>query len=61
MYKYLSLIRYYNLIFIVFVQLVVRQTVLVPVLQKYGFEIVPLDAATFLLIAATVLIAAGGY
>ncbi|MDD2996383.1 MAG: geranylgeranylglycerol-phosphate geranylgeranyltransferase [Paludibacter sp.] len=61
MYKYLSLIRYYNLIFVVFVQIMIRQTVLIPVLQKYGFEIAPFDLATWLLILATVLIAAGGY
>ena len=61
MYKYLTLIRYKNLIFIAFVQLIIRQTVLMPVLQKYGFEIAPIDLATWLLILSTMLIAAGGY
>ena len=61
MYKYLALTRYYNLIFIVFIQLTIRQTVLMPILQKYGFDIAPVDFATWLLILATVLIAAGGY
>ena len=61
MYKYLTLIRYKNLIFIAFVQLIIRQTVLMPVMQKYGFEIAAIDIATWLLILSTMLIAAGGY
>src|ERR1035437_1478582 len=58
---YLKLIRYKNLIFIVFIQFVMRQIVLVPILQTYGFDASLETSMLFLLITATVLIAAGGY
>jgi len=58
---YLKLIRYKNLIFIVFIQFVMRQVVLVPILQTYGFDASMETSMLFLLITATVLIASGGY
>jgi 4-hydroxybenzoate polyprenyltransferase len=59
--KYLKLIRYQNLIFIAFAQFVMRQVVLVPILQTFGFDATMDTTMLFLLITATVLIAAGGY
>jgi len=61
MYSYLKLIRYQNLIFIAFIQFVMRQVVLVPILQTFGFEATMDTSMLYLLITATVLIAAGGY
>jgi len=58
---YLKLIRYQNLIFIAFAQFVMRQVVLVPILQTFGFDATMDTSMLFLLITATVLIAAGGY
>ena len=58
---YLKLIRYQNLIFIAFAQFVMRQVVLVPILQTFGFDATMDTTMLFLLITATVLIAAGGY
>jgi len=58
---YLKLIRYKNLIFIAFAQVVMRQVVLVPILQTFGFDATMDTTMLFLLITATVLIAAGGY
>jgi len=58
---YFKLIRFPNLIFIAFIQYAMRQIVLVPILQTFGFDAVLETNMLFLLIAATVLIAAGGY
>jgi len=58
---YLKLIRYQNLIFIAFIQFVMRQIVLVPILQTFGFDASMETNMLLLLIVATVLIAAGGY
>lgn len=58
---YFKLIRFWNLIFIVFIQFVMRQIVLIPILQTYGFDAAQETNMLFLLIAATVFIAAGGY
>lgn len=58
---YLKLIRYQNLIFIVFIQLVMQQVVLVPILQTFGFDASMEISMLCLLISASVLIAAGGY
>jgi len=60
MYSFLKLIRYQNLIFIVLIQLIIRQAILIPILQKYGFEANQTTGMLFLLIIATVMIAAGG-
>lgn len=61
MLSYLKLIRYQNLIFIAFIQFVMWQVVLSPILQTFGFE-TSMDAGLFLLLmSATVFIAAGGY
>jgi 4-hydroxybenzoate polyprenyltransferase len=59
--SYLKLIRLPNLVFIAFIQYVMRQVVLVPILQTYGFENESESVMIFLLMAATVFIAAGGY
>ena len=61
MQHYLKLIRVPNLLFIVLVQFLMSQVVVVPILQIYGFEPASAGIALWLLIAATVLIAAGGY
>jgi len=59
--NFLKLIRVQNLFFIAFIQLMMRQVVLLPILQKYGFEIARDHTYLILLIIATVFIAAGGY
>jgi 4-hydroxybenzoate polyprenyltransferase len=61
MLTYLKLIRYQNLLFIAFVQFVMGQVVLVPILQTFGFDASIETGLMFLLIIATVLIASGGY
>lgn len=59
---YLKLLRFQNLLFIAFIQFAMHQTVLTPILQTFGFETSFLEMGYFyLLIAATVFIAAGGY
>ncbi len=50
-----------NLLFIAFLQYVMSQVVLLPILQMYGFDAVVETGRLILLIGATVLIAAGGY
>ncbi len=59
--NYLKLVRFKNLIFIVFIQLVMQQLVIMPVMQKYGFDYSSVNFQFILLITATVFIAAGGY
>ena len=61
MVNYLKLLRLPNLVFIAFIQYVMKQVVLVPILQTYGFEDEAKSVTIFLLMAATVFIAAGGY
>jgi 4-hydroxybenzoate polyprenyltransferase len=61
MISYFKLIRFWNLVFIAFIQYVMRQIVLVPILQVFGFENASDTNMIFLLIAGTVPIAAGGY
>jgi 4-hydroxybenzoate polyprenyltransferase len=61
MVAYFKLIRFWNLIFIAFIQFVMRQIVLIPILQTYGFDVAQETNMLYLLIAATVFIAAGGY
>ena len=58
---FLKLIRIKNLVFIVFIQIIMRQVVLMPILQKYGFEISAIDLNFVFMVLATVLLAAGGY
>jgi len=58
---YLRLIRFQNLLFIAFIQFVMRQVVLVPILQTFGFNATADMSMLSLLIIATTLIAAGGY
>lgn len=59
--RYLQLIRYKNLLFIAFIQLIINYAIIVPVLQKYGFDSGLPFFAVLLLIVATVFTAAGGY
>ena len=58
---YLQLIRIPGLLFIALTLLLMRQAVIVPILQVYGFEPTPPGMRLGLLIAATLCIAAGGY
>ena len=58
---YLKLVRLPNLFIIIFAQFVMCQSVIAPILQTYGFEPDSAGVNLYLLIAATVLIAAGGY
>lgn len=58
---FLKLIRIQNLVFLAFIQFMMRQVILMPILQKYGFEISQNNTPIILLILATVFIAAGGY
>lgn len=61
MIDYLKVVRFQNLLFIAFIQFVMRQVVLVPILQTFGFDASVEAGILILLISATVLIAAGGY
>jgi 4-hydroxybenzoate polyprenyltransferase len=61
MISFLKLIRIQNLIFIAFIQYVMRQILLVPILQTYGFDNAFEANMLYLLIVSTVFIAAGGY
>ena len=61
MINYLKVIRYQNLIFLAFIQFVMRQVVLAPILQTFGFEDSFDNGILGLLIVATTFIAAGGY
>jgi 4-hydroxybenzoate polyprenyltransferase len=58
---YLKLIRFQNLIFLALIQFVLRQVVLIPILQTFGFDASMETGMLYLLIIATVFIAAGGY
>lgn len=58
---YIRLLRIPNLFFLAFIQWMVHQTILQPILQKYGFESSQSSGSLWLLIAATVFIAAAGY
>jgi len=58
---YIQLIRYKNLLFLAFIQFVMQQLVIAPLLQKYGFEYITPDYSLLLLILATICIAAAGY
>lgn len=58
---YLRLIRYKNLLFLAFIQFVMQQLIIAPLLQKYGFEYITPDYSPLLLVLATVFIAAAGY
>lgn len=57
--QYLKLIRIQNLIFILFIQYLIRQYVLAPIAISHGIDIN--NPYLYLLMAATALIAAGGY
>lgn len=61
MIAYLKLVRIQNLVFIAFTQFVMHKVLLVPILQTFGFEVSLENNMLGLLIAATILIAAGGY
>lgn len=57
----LKIIRIQNLLFIALIQLLMGESVLVPILQTYGFQTALQNGMLSLLIIATVFIAAGGY
>lgn len=59
--SFLRLIRIQNLIFIAFIQFVMRQVVLAPLLQTFGFDASIETNILLLLIITSVFIAAGGY
>lgn len=59
--SYLKVIRFQNLIFLACIQFVMRQVVLVPILQTFGFDASLDNGILILLITSTLLIAAGGY
>jgi len=59
--KILNLIRYKNLIFIVLIQWLVFNSVITPILAKYGMQPFLPQFCFWLITLATVLIAAGGY
>jgi 4-hydroxybenzoate polyprenyltransferase len=61
MFNYFKVIRFQNLIFLAFIQYVMQQVVLVPILQTFGFENALDLRYLYLLIAGSVFIAAGGY
>jgi len=58
--KFLNLIRY-NLIFIVLIQWLVFNSVITPILAKYGMQPFLSNLGFWLIVLATLLIAAGGY
>ena len=58
---YFKLVRIQNLLLIAFTQFVMHKVMLVPILQTFGFDVALGNNMLGLLIAATVLIAAGGY
>jgi 4-hydroxybenzoate polyprenyltransferase len=59
--NYLKLIRFQNLVFIALVQYLMRQVVLIPILQIHGFDASMEIGMLSMLITASVFIAAGGY
>lgn len=61
MISFFKLIRFQNLVFIALIQFAMRQMVLVPILQTFGFDAALETNMLFILIASTVFIAAGGY
>lgn len=58
---FLNLIRYKNLLILALLQFLLQQLIIAPLLQKYGFEYIMPDLSLYLLITATVCIAAAGY
>jgi len=59
--NYLKVIRYQNLIFLAFIQYILQEVVLMPILQTFGFESAFDGLLLGLMIFGWVLIAAGGY
>jgi 4-hydroxybenzoate polyprenyltransferase len=58
---FLKVVRIQNLIFLALIQFILQVAVLSPILQTYGFDSDSDNMFLFMLIAGTVLIAAGGY
>ena len=61
MWKYFKLVRIQNLLFIILIQWMIKQFVLVPLLQINNLDATGTFVFHYLLIITTVLIAAGGY
>lgn len=61
MLSYLKLIRIQNLLFIAFIQYILHEAVLEPILTTFGFSDNTIGLGYYLLMIATTFIAAGGY
>ncbi|MGC3979087.1 MAG: geranylgeranylglycerol-phosphate geranylgeranyltransferase [Paludibacteraceae bacterium] len=61
MVNYLNIIRWKNLLFIILIQWLIQHAVVFPILQTYGFDLLQSTHLGYMLIIATVLVAAGGY
>lgn len=61
MFQYFKVVRIQNLLFLAFIQVLLQETVLMPVLQIFGFQEAIEFNILLLLVTGSVLIAAGGY
>ncbi len=59
--SYFEIIRWKNLLFLAIIQWLMQHAVVYPLLQTYGFETESFNLYFLLMIAATILITAGGY
>lgn len=59
--NFLKLIRWKNILVIMITMIAMRQFVMVPVFANYGIKLMFSDLGFYMLMLATVLIAAGGY
>ncbi|MBO7652547.1 MAG: UbiA family prenyltransferase [Bacteroidales bacterium] len=59
--NFLKLIRWKNILVIILTMIAMRQLVIFPVFANYGIKVVFPDWVFYLMMLATVLIAAGGY
>ncbi|VBB43399.1 UbiA prenyltransferase [uncultured Paludibacter sp.] len=58
---YFNIVRWKNLLFVALIQWLMQHTVVFPILQTFGFETREDSILGYVLMAATVFIAAGGY
>lgn len=61
LFNYLKIIRFPNLVFLAFTQLVIQRVVINPILQVYGFDSYSPSVNLLLLVLATLFVTAGGY
>lgn len=59
--NFLKLIRWKNILVIILTMIAMRQLVIFPVFANYGIKVMSPDLVFYLMMLATVLIAAGGY